>query len=169
MRFTPVSPLNKVLVGAVLVLLLALVGVVAWREWFTESPFYAVYLRTGDLYFGKLTRFPSFGLTQVYLLQVNRENQQNPLSIQRFRDVFWGPEDTLTINRDDVVWFTKLRSDSQLAQLIKTNPTLATPLAQPGQGAIGNREQLSPNPNQLPSPSQQPGTSPQAPPASKNP
>ncbi len=120
---------NKTLFIVVAVLVIALAGVLVWRERSSDSAFYAVYLRTGDLYFGKLTRFPTFALSQVYLLQVNQQNQENPLSVQRFRDVFWGPEDRLTLNREDIVWYTKLRSDSQLADLLRTNPTLSAPAA----------------------------------------
>jgi len=137
--------LNKVLMVVVVALLLTLVVVISWRVWFMEPSYYAVYLRTGDLYFGQLTRFPSFGLKQVYLLQVNQANKENPLSIQRFRDVFWGPEDEVTINRDDVVWFTKLRSDSQLAELIKKNPALTAP-QQPAEAAPQQQQQQQPAP-----------------------
>jgi len=121
------SKLNKVLFVVVAVLLLAFIGVLVWQQWFSTPDFYAVYLRTGDLYFGRLVRFPSFGLEQVYLLQVNQGNQQNPLSVQKFTNVFWGPEDYLNINRQDVVWMTRLRSDSQLRQLLLTNPSLQAP------------------------------------------
>lgn len=141
--------LNKVLVIIVVVLVVVLGGILSWREFAGEPSFYAVYLRTGDLYFGRLTRFPSFGLKQVYLLQVNQTNKENPLSIQRFRDVFWGPEDEVTINRDDVVWFTKLRSDSQLAELIKKNPALTAP-QQPAVTAPQQPQQ----PQQQPAPQQ---------------
>lgn len=107
----------------VVVLVLVLGGILAWRSW-GGSAFYAVSLRTGDLYFGQLTRFPSFGLKQVYLLQVNQNNTENPLSVQRFKNAFWGPEDFLRINRDEVVWMVKLDPKGQLAQLIETNPDL---------------------------------------------
>ncbi|MDO8469613.1 MAG: hypothetical protein Q7S84_01155 [bacterium] len=143
--------LNKILVIVVVVLVVVLGGILSWREFAGVPSLYAVYLRTGDLYFGRLTRFPSFGLKQVYLLQVNQTNKENPLSIQRFSDVFWGPEDEVTINRDDVVWFTKLRSDSQLAELIKKNPTLAAP-QQPATTAPQPQQQPAP---QEPAPKQQ--------------
>ena len=115
---------NKILLVLVIVLVLALIAVVLWQTLWRSQSYYAVFLRTGDLYFGKLKRFPSFGLKQVYTIQVNTQNQQNPISIQRFKNVFWGPQDWLKINRDEVVWMTKLDSAGQLAQLIKNNPDL---------------------------------------------
>jgi hypothetical protein len=115
---------NKILIIVVVVLLLILVGILVWQNWLSTPAYYAVYLRTGDLYFGQLSRFPSFSLSNVYMLQVNAQNQQNPVNIQKFSNVFWGPEDFMKINRDDVVWYTKLTSDSQLMRVIESNPDL---------------------------------------------
>ena len=127
---------NKVLVWVVAVLAVAVIGVVAWQAWGSESPLYAIYLRTGDLYFGKLVRVPYFGLKNVYLLQVNAANEENPVSVQKFTNVFWGPEDFVKINRDEVVWMTRVSDASQLTQVIRANPDLVpstpqAPLPQP--------------------------------------
>lgn len=123
---------NKILLLLVIVLIVVIIAIFIGKEFFGEPQFYAVYLRTGDLYFGRLTTFPKFGLKQVYLIQVNRDNAQSPLSIQKFSNVFWGPSDYLKINRNEVVWMTKLNPDGQLAQLIKTNPNLIPPPQTPG-------------------------------------
>ncbi len=115
---------NKVLIWVVVVLAVALIGVVGWQLWGSGSPLYAVYLTTGDLYFGKLVRVPYFGLENVYLLQVNAANQENPVSVQKFTNVFWGPEDFVKLNRDEVVWMTRVSDGSQLTQVIRANPDL---------------------------------------------
>lgn len=115
---------NKILLAVAIVLLLILVGILVWQNWFSKPVYHAVFLRTGDLYFGQLSRFPSFGLSHVYMLQVNSQNKDNPVNIQKFSNVFWGPEDFMKINRDDVVWYTQLKSDSQLVRVIETNPDL---------------------------------------------
>ncbi|MFH1162150.1 MAG: hypothetical protein V1696_02650 [Candidatus Jorgensenbacteria bacterium] len=122
---------NKILIAVVVVLVLVLCGVFAWREWGGGSPYYAVSLRSGALYFGHLTRFPSFGLKQVYVLQVNQSDPQNPLSVQRFKNAFWGPEDFLRINRNEVAWTARLDPQGQLARLIATNPDLTPSPAAP--------------------------------------
>lgn len=118
---------NKILLIVVVVLVVVLAAVIVWQTWGSTPSYYAVYLRTGDLYFGQLSRFPSFSLSHVYLLQVNAQNQQNPVNVQKFSNVFWGPEDNIKINRDDVVWYAKLSSESQLVKLIQTNPDLVPP------------------------------------------
>ncbi len=116
--------INKVLLTVVIVLVLVLVGVVVWQTWLSGPSYYAVYMRTGDLYFGQLSQFPSFGLSHVYMLQVNSQKSQNPVSVQKFANVFWGPEDHINLNHNEVVWYTKLTPDSQLVKLITANPDL---------------------------------------------
>ena len=135
--------MNKVLLGIVIILAVILVALVIWQALFTTSPMYAVYLKTGDIYFGKLVNFPSFGLTDVYTLSVNQQDAQNPDRVQKFSNVFWGPGDFLKINRDEVVWTNQLSSDSQLLQLVKSNPNL---LPTTPQGALQGLEQTPPAP-----------------------
>ena len=130
-----INKTNKVLLVVVIILLVVLTGFVIWKEVAGKPTYTAVYLKTGDLYFGKLVRFPYFGLKQPYLLQVNQSNQQNPLSVQRFKNVFWGPSDVLKINRSEVVWYTTLRDDSDLAKVFTQNPDLL-PQEQPQQAPV---------------------------------
>ncbi|MDI6734272.1 MAG: hypothetical protein QMD50_02145 [Patescibacteria group bacterium] len=117
---------NKILFIVVIVLLVALIALFVWRWWFAKpvSDYYALYLKSGELYFGKLVRFPYFGLKQVYMLQINNGDDQTPLSIQKFSKIFWGPEDYIRINRDEVVWMTRLAVDSELVRVIVSNPDL---------------------------------------------
>jgi len=117
------SKTNKVILWVVIVLAVILVALILWQALFASSSYYAVLLRTGDIYFGNLTKFPSFGLENVYTLQVTQD-PENPLSVQKFSNLFWGPEDYLRINRDEVVWYTELSDASQLTQLFTTNPNL---------------------------------------------
>lgn len=111
-----------------LVVLIAAIFVGAffwWNGTGGKSAYTAVFLKTGDLYFGKLQRFPSYGLKQPYLLQINKDNPQNPVSLQSFKNVIWGPEDFININREEVVWTASIRSDSNLAKILDTNPDLS--------------------------------------------
>lgn len=116
--------INKVLLVIIVILLVVLIALAVLRFVGNEGNFYAVYLATGDLYFGKLVKFPSLGLKQVYLFQVNPEDEIQPISVQRFSQTFWGPEDFVRLNRDMIVWKAKLDSRSQLMQLIRENPDL---------------------------------------------
>lgn len=118
--------LNKyLLVGSILLVVAILfVSMFLWKTFTEKQGYTAVLLKTGDLYFGHLVQFPHFGLRQPYLLQVNRDNPQNPGGLQRFKNAIWGPEDFMTINRDEVVWTANVRADSNLTTLLDTNPDL---------------------------------------------
>jgi hypothetical protein len=140
------SKTNKTLIAAVVVLAAVIIGLVVWKVWPNKS-YYGVYLRTGDLYFGELVRFPSFGLKQVYLLQVNQQNQQNPISLQRFNKVFWGPEDFLKINKDEVVWTAKLSDESELVKVFTENPDLQATQQQPTTSGETGTSPAASNPN----------------------
>lgn len=120
---------NKILLALVIILAAILISLFIWQGWGRQPSYYAVYLQSGDLYFGRLVRFPYFGLKQVYVLQLNPQNQESPFSIQRFPNTIWGPKDYLKINRDQVVWLTELDPNGQFAQLIRSNPNLAPPAA----------------------------------------
>lgn len=140
--------INKVLLIVVIVLVVALAGTLIWQNWLGKPSYYAVYLKTGDLYFGQLSRFPSFGLSRIYILQVNSQDSQNPVNIQKFSNIFWGPEDFMKINREEVVWYVKLKSDSQLISLIEANPNLAP---SPANLPASNANPIAPNANSQPS------------------
>ena len=122
----------------VVILAILVVGLYIWRVVANRNAFHAVFLRTGDLYFGKLVRFPKYGLKNIYFIQATGD-ETSPLSLQRFTNVFWAPEDKITINKDDVVWTAKIESESELATLLRTNPSLLPPQEQlpPQEGLPG--------------------------------
>ncbi|MEK9168346.1 MAG: hypothetical protein AAB698_00910 [Patescibacteria group bacterium] len=124
------SKFNKILLAIVIILLIALGVVVYWQRSGFEKSYWAVYLDTGDLYFGKLSRFSKLSLNDVWFLQRNPQDTQNPLSLTKFGNAFWGPEDKIYLNEKSVVWKTKLREDSQVVQFIK-NPQAIQPQTQP--------------------------------------
>lgn len=115
------SKLNKILVAIVGILLVTLGAVIYWQKVGFEKSYWAVYLDSGDLYFGKLNKFPRLSLRDVYFLQGNPDDQQNPLTMAKFSQAFWGPEDKIYLNEKKIVWKAKLKENSQVVQFIK-NP-----------------------------------------------
>ena len=115
------SKLNKILIGIVIILLIVLGAVLYWQKVGFEKPYWAVYLNTGDIYFGKLNHFPSFSLSDVWFLQRNTNDAQNPLSIAKFTNALWGPQDKIYLNEKNIIWKTKLREDSQILNFIKSS------------------------------------------------
>jgi hypothetical protein len=111
------NKINKILLGVTIVLVVALIAVMCWWYFYRgSSNYYAVYLDTGDLYFGKLSTFPNMTLSDVWYLQ--RDSQGNS-SLSEFIKTPWGPEGSININRDRIVWTAKLSDVSQLIPYIK--------------------------------------------------
>jgi hypothetical protein len=111
------SKINKILLGAVIVLVVAIVAILGW--WFFyrgSSNYYAVYLDTGDMYFGELSTFPNYSLSNVWYIQ--RDAQGNS-SLAQFIKAPWGPEGTIQLNRDKVIWTAKISDVSQLTPYLE--------------------------------------------------
>lgn len=136
------SKINKILIALVVVLLIVLAGVIYWQKGGFEKPYYAVYLSTGDIYFGQLSHSPKLTLSNVWFLQKDANNPQAGFSLAKFDKAFWGPQDEMILNEKDVVWMTELRSDSQILQAMNNpQPTPNT------QGTQSGNQQL---PAQIP-------------------
>ena len=81
-----------------IIIILILVGVGVWLGVSLgratrggASPYSAVYLTTGDVYFGKLSWFPKVRLTNVWLLQRNVDSRNQPqLGLAPFTSAFLG-------------------------------------------------------------------------------
>lgn len=117
------STRNLVLLVVAVIVAVLVVAWIAWSMLLAPPTYTAVSLSSGELYFGELQNFPEFGLSNVYTIQATG-NQEQPLSIQRFENTFWGPEGFLRINKDEIIWSAELDSASQLVQVIEQNPNL---------------------------------------------
>lgn len=90
------------------------------------SRFSAVYLEGGDIYFGELSLFPSPKLKNGWYLQRSGAQAENSqLSLNPLSGAFWGPESEINLNRNKIIFWAKLRSDSQVAKFLE-NPTVPT-------------------------------------------
>lgn len=116
---------NKILLSIIIILAAALVAIVYWQKVGFKKSYWAVYLDTGDLYFGKLSRFPKFALSNAYLLQKNQDNQQNPFSVSKFENAFWAPENKIYLNEKNIVWKAKLKKESQIVNFIESQQDIS--------------------------------------------
>lgn len=101
------------------------------------SEYTAVYLSTGDIYFGKMDWFPWPRLKNVWLLQrgVNQQNQQQ-LGLVPFTSAFWGPVDEISLNPKQVIFWASLRNDSEMAKALANPAALAQQAQQSPQQAM---------------------------------
>ncbi len=108
-------------VGIVAVLAIVGIGIYLWPKLniSIERPYVAVYMETGDLYFGRISYFPRLALKDVYVLQsANPPYPGQPnLQIVPMRNTVWGP-DRLILNYDQIVFIGKVGTDSQVMQAI---------------------------------------------------
>ena len=98
------------------------------------SPYSAVYLSTGDIYFGTLSWSPSPHMDDAWFLQRGTDAKGNPtVGVYPFNQVAWGPSNTVYFNASQIIFWTRLSATSSIAQLI-ANPAAAT-AAQQGAAA----------------------------------
>ncbi|MFA5392134.1 MAG: hypothetical protein WC306_00355 [Candidatus Paceibacterota bacterium] len=84
-----------------------------------KNPYYAVYLQTGDMYFGKILRFPRLTLSDVWFLKISDQKDQAGFDLIKFSNAMFGPADKMEINRENVVWISKLRDESNVVKYIQ--------------------------------------------------
>lgn len=127
---------SSVLVGAVVVLIIALVTFVglggnapkAESKYVDSSKLQAVFLNTGQVYFGKITSLNSryVVLTNIYYLQTSStgtgtEANANPnVSLVKLGCELHEPLDQMIINREQVTFWENLGDNGQVAQAVAT-------------------------------------------------
>jgi hypothetical protein len=116
---------------ALLVIVGSLLGVQSYQhrndQVIMKDRYQVVYLLTGQVYFGQLQNTSGDYLTlkNVYTLEaksstadpVDSTNTSNILQVSR---QVYGPEDSMAIRADQVQFWQNLRSDSKVAQAIKS-------------------------------------------------
>ncbi|MBU4348484.1 hypothetical protein KJ671_03245 [Patescibacteria group bacterium] len=118
--------LNKILLISILLLAIVL-AIIIWKPSIfasiTDKPYYAVYLLSGDLYFGQMSWCRPSILSDARLIQQaqNVEEGQPDFSLVEFKDVFWGPAGDLKLNKNNVLWISRLSDESQVVKLINAN------------------------------------------------
>ena len=130
------SKANKFLLAITIVLVIVTIGLALYMlkgQNKKADTYSAIYLESGDIYFGQLHTFPKTYLTSVYLLQKNNDPQTNmatPYILSKFADSMWGPEDYLALNKSKIVWISQLKNDSTVVKAIN-NPSayVVTPTA----------------------------------------
>lgn len=140
---------KKLWVGAVIVLVLLGLGI--WLGTYLggaqsggDSKYSAVYMTTGDIYFGELSWFPTPHITNAWFLQRGTDAQNRPqVGVAPMTSVFWGPSNILNLNAKDIIFWTKIKADSQLAKAMD-NPQLVQGQNPAGNGPAGAVSTSSP-------------------------
>ena len=97
-----------------------------------KDQYQAVFLTNNQVYFGKVKSIndESVVISDVYYLQVQQSVQpdakdktadQQQLSLAKLGGELHGPEDTMFLNRDQVLFWENLKNDSKVVQAIQNN------------------------------------------------
>ena len=129
-----------VLLFSITIVIVAVAAAIAFSDAKREEKFVdkskmqAVFLENGQVYFGSITGLNSsyLNLSNIYYLRVNQQVQpgkeaaQNDVSLVKLGCELHGPEDLMTINREQVTFWENLKSDGQVAkaveEFVKQNP-----------------------------------------------
>ncbi len=106
---------NTTTIIAILISLAVLTVIGCFVYGVVYRPYSAVYLSTGDIYYGKLSYFPQMKLYSPWFIQKTEDGQ---LALSKFADAVWKPGDAITISRDKIVFITRLESDSPVIDAI---------------------------------------------------
>ncbi|MEK7614857.1 MAG: hypothetical protein AAB431_00540 [Patescibacteria group bacterium] len=92
-----------------------------------EGEYHAVFLDNGQVYFGKLKTGGGdfFQLTDVFYLQAGtgQLDQGTNLSLTKLGNEAHGPQDKMEINKEHVLFYEAMKSESKVAQAIQAYKT----------------------------------------------
>lgn len=137
----PRRSMKWVIIGAAVATLLIIAGAFLWggklfglEKVISHNGYQAVFLSNNQVYFGKLeqTTPGHFTLKNVYYLQVqqavqpqkddaNAQAAPQQASLSKLGNEVHGPEDTMFINNEHMLFWENLKDDSKVVQAIKEN------------------------------------------------
>jgi hypothetical protein len=130
------SALVMGLSAVVLIVLLVLVGFGIWKYTsadaaISKDKYQALFLTNGQVYFGKLSKVNDkyVELTDIYYLQVQQSVQpaeadskdEPKVSLAKLGNELHGPEDKMSVNREQVLFWENLKNDSKVVEAINSD------------------------------------------------
>ena len=110
---------KNIAIVVVLIVIIAFFGFWLYQE-SHASNYSVVYLTTGEVYVGKLTRFPDLQLADGYILQVTKDTTdptKNNFQLNPLNQTLWAPSKLHLIEKN-VVFYGPLLPTSKIAQTI---------------------------------------------------
>jgi hypothetical protein len=130
---------ERLFLGIVLALLAVAIGVIIWLAFapkntttggalaIDENKYQAVFLTSGQIYFGNLTEINDnyLKLSNVFYIQSNNGSDSKnttdsgDLKLIKLGDEVHKPEDAMIINREQMLFFENIKPDGDVAKLIQ--------------------------------------------------
>jgi hypothetical protein len=126
------------IIAVIVIVVLVFGGWFAWSKMFSDAgvkggQYQAVFLTNGQVYFGKVSNINDgyVKLTDIYYLQVQQSVQpddksktsssdQSQVSLAKLGSELHGPEDTMNISRQKVLFWENLKNDGKVVQAINS-------------------------------------------------
>lgn len=115
----------RIVLVFILSLLLLVIIYLLVKHYLFAGNYVAVYLKTGDLYFGKLSYFPKLKLKEAVVLQATKDGQ---IQLSPLKTTFWNSKGYLILSRENIVWISPIKKDSPFLMQLKS--TLSQPVNQ---------------------------------------
>jgi hypothetical protein len=106
-------------IALIIVVVAAVLFAITFFMFIHKKPYVAVYLVTGDIYYGRMAYSPKFALEDAVFLQKDTDGK---LSLQKLSDAFWKPKGPMMIERDQIVFWTEVDSTSPIVSAIEGLP-----------------------------------------------
>ncbi len=94
------------------------------RSGFYASQYSVVYLKTGDIYFGRFLPFPFHLIFDAWILQRDGNNQ---VFLAKTETMIWRPQKFIHLNASEIVFYAPLSRQSQVWQTIEVNKSSNEP------------------------------------------
>jgi hypothetical protein len=136
------TPRRKPILGIIILVVIIVLAGIGYKmvnqtsvaSTITKSEYQAIFLTTGQVYFGKLTYVNSdyFKLTEIFYLQsktTDSTTSNDPQAatsssdsdvLTKLGNEIHGPEDEMVINKAQVLFFENLKSSGKVSQLMTT-------------------------------------------------
>lgn len=131
---------SVVLVFCIAILIVSVAGLVALgspksqAKYVDSTKYQAVFLNGGQVYFGKISTINDefMQVKDIYYLRVNQTVQpdqqsageqqaaNNDISLVKLGCELHGPQDSMIINQDQIIFWENLKEDGQVAKAVKT-------------------------------------------------
>lgn len=128
---------KQILIFVILIFILALIFVYVgfWQNGYIKNitqlirfrnSYQAVFLSSGQVYFGKITEFTSkyIVLNNPYYIQISQteiseENPQPEMKLIAIKNEFHKPKDFMLIEKSSVIFIEELKNTSQIVDIIE--------------------------------------------------
>lgn len=130
------KPWYTVVIIVLVIIVLLAAGFSVWKMTTSDSSikkdqYQALFLTNGQVYFGKLRNVSDkyVELTDIYYLQVQQsvqpadKNKDPQVSLAKLGSELHGPEDKMSVNREQVLFWENLTNDSKVVKVINESKT----------------------------------------------